>query len=1099
MDQNEIIPPGFLENDTNQEPTENYRDIYYRMEVSRRVEEFRRAIHTGKLPIISEISQLIIFKTYFNELTGANLTSLDLLQQANKLSEFRLPQTTPLSPARRAAEMLTQAAILEEHQSKHDKTVELIHLLELKIDELITAKTSPDLLPACKLVLTQYNEAFKSQLDSCLVFTAEIRAHKNLVCTDLEAADETMVEFQKRYALAKAEHGLKDPPKVRTLTMSTNLKRTMGYLATNAKGSKTDYYLKLPSFNNNSSIYNFLSRNYSPADARTSTPRTPRSTQPLEPTTTKSTTTTARQSERQAPRSTSTAQLSSTPTATTTTSSTEQQPDRTSTPRPSGQTIPTPITAPEQDKFIFTHNIFLSEKLLNAPNLEVIKHYFSNIKNCFGDSTDFAGQSRTRVADLSYLQRSIILASRFHPSSSDSLDDTPLLTVKKVNYLPKPSSIHALLMSLNFIELLKSKQLKQPITLATPSPLPPGYIAINSDKTSNCCIIEKNTYISLMQRFLDTNSEIFEEVRSSSAFYDIQKVDMVLNHIKKLALDWGLLPAELEAVTSKNVTLPKLRGLAKTHKSHTFHWNSLKFRPIIGSSSSVLSNLAILLDKLLQPIATQVSFRIRDSFHALDFFKSIDLEKYYVVSFDAVSLYTNISKDLAMNAITFWFEDLSNMNLIPSRFRNLLFVFEALELLFSHNYFTFNGQIYLQQDGLSMGCNAAVSIAELSLGYLESINDFDPTTHKRYIDDAVDIVLKTEAETVIPQLLNKYNNLDDNINWTCEFDFKNPITVFLDMVIDYSIPGIYQFHKPTKKIDSFVPYDSNHPKHTLSNLPRSLFDRAFTLNIVEKRRNLAFKQIEQGLTILKYPHKIIADCKSKARRIVPKKYTPETGNGDHTIIYLCLTNNNTNTINPLYADITILNRILHMDDSGALNNIHIKISKRQPPSVGTLNNMLSGAHADQNPVRCGRKICDTCPVISLSKTVILIDPNEVLHTIKAARFTCKSRNLIYFIFDPITKVPLYIGHTGQQLLSRMYQHRGGKKKNSGKSKIRFGFLKNNSPNKIHFQITAITASPLRVKRLETERFYINIFKPTWNCQLQHFWWQDASFEYTDKE
>ena len=161
--------------------------------------------------------------------------------------------------------------------------------------------------------------------------------------------------------------------------------------------------------------------------------------------------------------------------------------------------------------------------------------------------------------------------------------------------------------------------------------------------------------------------------------------------------------------------------------------------------------------------------------------------------------------------------------------------------------------------------------------------------------------------------------------------------------------------------------------------------------------------------------------------------------------------------------------------------------------------MLSGAHADQNPVKCGRKICDICPVICLLKTVDLLDPDGNLHSLRAARFTCKSHNLIYFIFDPVTQSPLYIGHTGQKLLSRMYQHRGGKKKNSGKSKIRFGFLKDTSPNKIFFKITAISASPYRVKRLETERFYINLFKPAWNVQLQHFWWQDASFEYTEKE
>ena len=146
---------------------------------------------------------------------------------------------------------------------------------------------------------------------------------------------------------------------------------------------------------------------------------------------------------------------------------------------------------------------------------------------------------------------------------------------------------------------------------------------------------------------------------------------------------------------------------------------------------------------------------------------------------------------------------------------------------------------------------------------------------------------------------------------------------------------------------------------------------------------------------------------------------------------------------------------------------------------------------------CSRRICDICPVICTEKTVALQDHCGEWHEIRAARFTCKSSNLIYFIYLPDSGTPLYIGHTGQQLLKRMYQHRGGKKKNSGKSNIRYGFVKDSSPNKINFKITAITASPFRVKRLELERYYINLFKPSWNTQLQHYWWQDQSFEYTD--
>ena len=66
MDNDEIAPMGLNEGaNADEEQVDDFRAIYYRMEVSRRVEDFRRAIHAGRYPIISEISQLILYKNYF--------------------------------------------------------------------------------------------------------------------------------------------------------------------------------------------------------------------------------------------------------------------------------------------------------------------------------------------------------------------------------------------------------------------------------------------------------------------------------------------------------------------------------------------------------------------------------------------------------------------------------------------------------------------------------------------------------------------------------------------------------------------------------------------------------------------------------------------------------------------------------------------------------------------------------------------------------------------------------------------------------------------------------------------------------------------------
>ena len=87
MDHNtddEIVPPGApnqqQDNPVVEAEAEDFRAIFYRMEVSRRVEDFCRAIQNGRESLIVEISQLIIYKSYFNEQTGAHQTSIQLLQ-----------------------------------------------------------------------------------------------------------------------------------------------------------------------------------------------------------------------------------------------------------------------------------------------------------------------------------------------------------------------------------------------------------------------------------------------------------------------------------------------------------------------------------------------------------------------------------------------------------------------------------------------------------------------------------------------------------------------------------------------------------------------------------------------------------------------------------------------------------------------------------------------------------------------------------------------------------------------------------------------------------------------------------------------------------
>ena len=150
-----------------------------------------------------------------------------------------------------------------------------------------------------------------------------------------------------------------------------------------------------------------------------------------------------------------------------------------------------------------------------------------------------------------------------------------------------------------------------------------------------------------MLKFIAENSDIFEKISESNAFLDRKRVETIFRKLQVDTESWNLTRHEKKAVLNKQTGLPKLRGQAKMHKADLRFIEDIKFRPIIGSDSSVLTNLSKLLDLILRPIADKMKFRLQDTFKALEWIEKMNLDDYYLVPIDAVGLSTHISHDLA--------------------------------------------------------------------------------------------------------------------------------------------------------------------------------------------------------------------------------------------------------------------------------------------------------------------------------------------------------------------------------------------------------------------------------------------------------------------
>ena len=107
---------------------------------------------------------------------------------------------------------------------------------------------------------------------------------------------------------------------------------------------------------------------------------------------------------------------------------------------------------------------------------------------------------------------------------------------------------------------------------------------------------------------------------------------------------------------------------------------------------------------------------LRDDIHFLNFIPKKVSEHTQLVSFDIVSLYSNIPHDLGLEAISFWLDKFPE--LIANRY-NKAFITDALKIVLENNIFSFNNNYFKQIKGTAMGTKVAPTYATLVLAFLE--------------------------------------------------------------------------------------------------------------------------------------------------------------------------------------------------------------------------------------------------------------------------------------------------------------------------------------------------------------------------------------------
>ncbi|XP_071124195.1 uncharacterized protein [Mytilus edulis] len=200
---------------------------------------------------------------------------------------------------------------------------------------------------------------------------------------------------------------------------------------------------------------------------------------------------------------------------------------------------------------------------------------------------------------------------------------------------------------------------------------------------------------------------------------DRQTSTMIKKLLKKHKTE--LFEEEIDYISNSKFSESYFYGLPKIHKSKEISNaiseqnseyielltpNDLKFRPIVGGPSSVTQNLSHFIDIVLKPLCCEVPSFIRDDLDFLNHLPKTVNPNSELITFDIVSLYTNIPHDLGITAVKYWLENTENV--IENRLTKE-FILASLKLILERNIFYFNRTYYHQKKGTAMGTKMAPS------------------------------------------------------------------------------------------------------------------------------------------------------------------------------------------------------------------------------------------------------------------------------------------------------------------------------------------------------------------------------------------------------
>ena len=290
---------------------------------------------------------------------------------------------------------------------------------------------------------------------------------------------------------------------------------------------------------------------------------------------------------------------------------------------------------------------------------------------------------------------------------------------------------------------------------------------LRKDKGKGVVIMDKGKYTEKCINLLDSNQVSHDLSKSAES-----KVKRALRKIKTKLSQQNYV--KLYPIGS---ALGKFYGTAKKQKMpENATIEDLPLHPIVSNIGTASYHLAKYLGKVLSPLSKS-EYTVNST---TDFLKSIRNLKipnnHKVISFHVKALFTNVPLDYTINVILRRIYDNHEIdtNISKKEMKDLLI------LCTKNVHFSFNGDIYIQCDGVAMGSSlgptlAGIFVVELERSVVPKLSEH-MMPWKRFVDDTITCIKATS----IPHVIKALNN--SNMQFTYE-EQRNGKVSFLDVLL----------------------------------------------------------------------------------------------------------------------------------------------------------------------------------------------------------------------------------------------------------------------------------------------------------------------------